>query len=197
MNDNQRISFYFPAWNKAAAARGWRMAKGRLVADLAAQREQLFDEPMRTELLRVLDYAEVHAGHEHRAVTATDLRHACNWIASKGRTVKSEAMDNRATTMAVRLFKLLADPLDLSAISDWLNPAEADRKDFIEYLRRTVDEAKLRAIAFNTWETREWQNQGLEQLQWLHRTAKGVQQQRRNSFATAIARDRDPNVEPW
>lgn len=190
MNANQRKFFYFPAWNACAKANRWVMERGRLVADLAAQSAESLSEPAGEERRKVIAQAETLAAREHRAVKPDDLRHACNLLASAGKTKHTEDMDNHATTMAVRRFNLLTDPESLDAVMIWLNPAEADRRDYIAYMERTVHEAKLIAISQNAWGTSDWRSQGMDQLRWLNRQAQAGPR-------PARVRQPDPENEPY
>lgn len=188
MNAAQRDHFYFPAWRRCAKALGWVMVKKRLQADLAGQRAQPISSPAREERIRVIDLAEAFAAGEHRAVTADDLRHGCNHVASRGKTDSSEFMDDKATTMAVRLFTLLADPDNLDAVMVWLDPEEADRRDYAKWVGTLAPEATLNAIALNTWGTSDWNSQGMAQLRWLARTVRQKQERRRGSFRRTVER---------
>ncbi len=186
MTSAQRQHFYFPAWRLCAQARGWVQVKGRFAADLAAQRLQPIPSPACEEMLKVIDLSESFANDAHRAVTADDLRHACNHVASQGKTVHTEAMDNHATTMAVRLFRLLADPDDLSAVMEWLDPEEADRRDYVRWMKTAAAEGALAAIARNAWGTSDWESQPMPELRWLARTACRRSERRRGSFRRTI-----------
>ena len=184
MNTEQRRCFYFPAWHSCAAALGWVESKGRLVADLDAQRSLPWPSPAREELVGVVDLARSLAAAEHRAVRAKDLRHACNHVASRGKTVHSEAMDNRATSMAVRLFRLLEAPVDLNAVMDWLNPEEADRRGYVRWVKKLAPEATLVAISTNAWGTSDWESKPMAELRWLARTAcRGIERRRQATRA--------------
>lgn len=200
MTTDQRNRVYFPAWRPFAKARGWVMKDGRLVADLAAQRAATISSPAREELIRVLDLAESIAGKSHRAVTATepanDLRHACNYVATKGRTMSSDPMNNRDLNQFLRLLRLLADPDDLTAVGDWLNPAEADRKDYVRWMARTMKEATLIAIARNTWDTADWESRTMDQLKWLSRTYRDQQERRGASFRRTVEQQNAPGSAP-
>lgn len=195
MTTDQRQHFYFPAWRMCAKALGWTMAKGRLVADLDGQRAEAIASPAREERLKVLDLAEQFARQAHRAVHADDLRHACNYVASAGKTASTGAMDNHATTMAVRLFALLADPDDLQAVGDWLNPEEADRRDYAAWMKRLAPEATLIAIARNAWDTTDWEAQDMPRLRWLARQVKEQSQRRGAAFRRSA--EIDPEVSPF
>ncbi|MDR3458005.1 MAG: hypothetical protein P4N60_11205 [Verrucomicrobiae bacterium] len=87
-------------WNGCAVANNWLMTKGRLRADLAAQREEVaatWDDPAKEVYLQVVTLAEQLALRAHQAVTADDLRRACNWVASDGRRLSSGDLDNKQT----------------------------------------------------------------------------------------------------
>jgi hypothetical protein len=186
MTTAQRQHFYFPAWRVCAKTLGWVMVEGRLVADLDGQRVEPIASPAREERFKVIDLAESFARKEHRAVNADDLRHGCNFIASRGKTASAAAMDNRATSMAVRLFSLLADPENLDAVMEWLNPEEADRRDYARWLKRIAPEATLIAIARNAWDTSDWEAQGMPELRWLAKTVQQRAGQRQGSFRRTV-----------
>lgn len=171
MTPNQRKFLYFPAWHKCAKVNGWVMSQGRLGVDLAAQALERIPSPAFDERFKVIERAEFFARQAHRAPVADDLRHACNYVASAGRATSSEALSGRPLTLAVRLFRLLADPDNIQAVMDWLNPDEADRKDYCEWVARNVPEPTLRAIAQNAWGEADWRSQPMPRLRWLHKQA--------------------------
>jgi len=189
MTSAQRKRYYFPAWQKCAAALGWRMRKARLEADLPTQYAQAEAETGHSALcnphsaiacspgwdmrLQVIAIAQSVARQSHRAVTADDLRHACNLVAADGKATSSDRLTHRQITRAVQLFNLLADPDDLAAVNAWLHPEDAERLDLIRYMERRPAKilAAYRAIADNRWGSIDWKTRGLDDLRWLHRTA--------------------------
>lgn len=177
MTEAQQKRFYFPAWNKCAWSKGWVMEKGRLLANMVDHRARFgaWPEPARTAGLQVLDYAEQLARQEHRGVTAADLRHGCNLVASAGRKSSSEDLDNRETNRVVSLFRLLQEPEDLDAIMLWLNPDESDRKGLASFIRKQAPEATLVAISKRAFGTIFWEDLQHGQLKWLLRQVKGRQ----------------------
>ena len=176
MNEAQQRRFYFPCWNSCAVANGWFMVKGRLRADLVAQREEYatWSEPGREMYLKVVTTAEQFARAGHRVVTEGkpfyDLRYACN-VAATGR-IHSEDLDNKQTNRVVALFKLLTDPDDLDAVMNWLHPENAERGSFVAFLRKRAHEALLITIAKNAFDTDAWDELPIEKLRWLAKELK-------------------------
>jgi len=184
MTEAQRKRYYFPAWQAAAGRLGWRMRGGRLEADLAAQYTEAQAEaapearsPGWDMRMQVIAIAEAQARQLHRAVTADDLRHACNLVASQGRVDGSDRLRHAEVTRAVQLFRLVADPDDLAAVTDWDEPDEAARRDLVRWMERQPARRveAYRAIARNRWpdEARPWTGRCLDDLRWLMRTAGG------------------------
>jgi len=175
MNLAQQKSVYFPAWGKCAAANGWVMRRGRLAATINSQLSTLNCPPLADEQLsKVLKVAEELALQHHCAVTAEDIRHSCNWVATSNLpggkpTFSSGPMTDAQMYRTIDLFELLRDPLDLKAIQYWMNPGMRHRDDYIKYLERTRHEAALIAIARNRWQTPEWRDRRIDELQWLAR----------------------------
>ena len=192
MTEAQRKHFYIPAWLACARVNDWRMVGGRLLADLAAQRERCnqIPEPAAGVLFDVLAAAEKLARQDHCAVTADHLRHACNLVGTRREAqgvrhegvLSSNKMTNGQLSQVVNLFNLLADPDDLTAVMHWLNPEEADRASLADHIAKLAHEAQLRAIAINAWNTSEWRDQDISRLRWLLREVKHanrpVQQER-------------------
>ena len=159
--------FYMPAWRRCAHANDWTMSRGRLVADLAAQREESLQwkEPYGPTLRQVLDLAAQLAAKIHRAIIADDLRHACNVVAT-GRE-SSKNLTNPQVNRVVSLFNLLRDPEDLDAIMAWLHPENAERASFISFLRKQASEEALCAISRNAYDTIFWEDLELSKLRWM------------------------------
>jgi len=168
----ERKRFYFPAWHSCANALGWKMASGRLVADLEAQLQEFCPEPAGSVRRQVIRAAQGFARREHRAVTADDLRRACNGVVSGQRATSSGELSHQETTRAVRLFSLLRDPEDIQSVLAWSTPAEADREALIAYLTRLASNERLQAIARNAWGTTNWHRRSLDELRWLAREVR-------------------------
>lgn len=159
MTEAQRKHFYFPIWRDTAAKLDWKMESGRLLADLDVQKRSAnnFPDHAATEFSNIINAAQLLAGKEQRAVTADDLRHACNRIASGGHHESSTKFSRRDLNQFDRLCAVLRDPWDMNAMIAWENPDEDDRKRTVEYLRTLANEGRLRAIALNAWGTADWE----------------------------------------
>jgi hypothetical protein len=173
MTELQQRRFYFPAWRECSIANGWIMARGRLQADLAAQRAEYatWPEPALGLYLKVITVAEQLALSSHRAIVPDDLRHACNIVAT-GRQ-NSGSLDNKQTNRVVNLFRLLRDPDDLDAVMNWENPENADRKSFVAFLKKRFNEAALIAISRNAFDTSDWDSLDIAKLRWICKQGKG------------------------
>ena len=187
MTEAQRKRFYFPAWRAACRANGWRLERGRLVADAAR---------LGVEGRAVLNFAWQRASREHRAPGLDDLRHGAHLYAL-GCDKRSAELAHREVDRIVTLFRLLADPDDLGARLAWEAPERAERDGLVRYLQTLAPEAVIRAIARNAWDTTDWERRELSDLKWLVRTLKEKAARRARSAAGAIpagTADRDGNV---
>ena len=153
MTEAQRTDFYIPKWLAIQAVTEWRMAGGRLVANLDAQLHatQAFPDCARDAFRKIICYARDTAGGRQRAVTAEDLRKGCNWLAANGRTDSSRKFSRADFNHFDRLHSLLRLPWDLNATIAWLNPAQDDLKRALKYLRTLANEGRLIAISKNAW----------------------------------------------
>ena len=169
MTDAQRKYFYFPLWLGLARALDWRMEGGRLTADLDEQLKAAERWPEHAAKLAtvIILRARLTADGEKRAVTAEDLRHACNVQASGGSTDSATSMTQRHLNHFGRLCAVLRDPWDLTATMAWLNPAEDDRLKTVEWIRKLAPEARLMAISRNAWQTEDWASQDQARLDSL------------------------------
>ena len=179
MTEKQLRRFYFPAWRKCAEVNDWVMEKRRLVANLRKQREAWgsfagLDHPIRVAGLAVIDYAEQLAAERHCAVTAEDLRHGCNLVATKGRKSSSQDFGNTETDKVVWLFRLLENPDDLDAVMNWLayergeDPGAVKRIRF--FIANKAPDAYIRQISADKFGSRMWEWLELGQLQQLATT---------------------------
>lgn len=100
---------YFRLWHQCCLANGWRMKAGRLLWNP----ESLSDEGR-----QVVALATQRAVQEHRSVTVDDLRHGCSILALK-RDKSSKHFTNADLDRVFCLFRLLTNPLDLRAITEW------------------------------------------------------------------------------
>lgn len=190
MTEKQQRRLYFPAWGACAAANDWKMARGRLVANLEQQVAQFeqWPDPAGTTVASVLKMADAQARQEHRAVNADDLRHSCNYLVAH--TFSSQKLKNAQVTRVVNLFRLLTDPWDLQAVMDWLNPDAAGAAAYVDFMRKLAHEGVLRAISENAFQTPDWESLSMERLQWLCRQLKS----RRPRPSERIL---DPELEPF
>ncbi len=178
MTEAQQRRLYFPAWERCARANHWVMERGRLVADLAKQTKDFLEWPGREHPVwmvgpAVIGYAEMLAVVGHRRVTAEDLRHGCNLVATGGKKESSGAMDNRETSRVVSLFALLEEPDNVGAVLEWLHPENAERRGLVSWIRKQAPEATLVAIARNAFGTVFWEDLDGGKLKWLAGQVKG------------------------
>lgn len=145
MTKAQMLSFYFPAWRRCAAALGWVMVEGRIKADLVEQSAMLLPEPAGTAMRDVIQSAGKLADAAGRPVNSEDLRHACNLVATGEES--SKRLTNAHTNRVVALFRLLAAPEDLTAITEWLHPENAVRRGYIASIRKRAPEAYAQRVA--------------------------------------------------
>jgi len=199
MTEKQRKFFYFPAWNRCASANDWRMAKGRLVADLDNQAAdcERWPELAYGLYLRVTQAAFIRAEQLHRGVTAEDLRHACH-IVCFGRDKSSEDLSNHEVNRVVVLFRLLSEPEDLDAVMDWLNPDQADKRALVQFLKKLAPEGTLCAISRNAYHTIYWEDLDVQQIRWILKQVKNRKAETARPMAAEHGtRERDPEMEPF
>jgi hypothetical protein len=165
MTTAQAYRFYFPAWSACVKANAWHMEDGRLVGN------GLSDQPstINDQLPKVLTFARQIAQAQHRGPMVDDLRHACH-IVALGRDKSSKVLNNAELDRVVALFKLLADPEDLSAIMAWENPVEADVKRVKWFITNTAPSAYVAAIARDKFGTSDWESLDLKQMRFLAMT---------------------------
>jgi hypothetical protein len=196
MTATQRMRFYFPAWSRVSRAMGWVMVRGRLGADLAAQRssaeEMVPTHPLRGDLPKLLDTAERLSVENHRAVIPEDLRHAANLVASNGRTGSSQQLTNNELNRAVALFDLVVDPGDVSALVRYGCPGKSERDAIAWYLPRYGQENAVRAIAQNAFGTADFEALDLPQLRWLMKQIKPRMDTRPVSSAVPVPTENCP-----
>jgi hypothetical protein len=169
MTPKQRINFYFPAWCRCAIANSWQMKEGCLLAALDEQ-HQLFatwPDPAGPLAIEVLDTAATLAEQDHSAITAEHLRHACNHVATNGRTASAKQMTNQETNRVVDLFNLLSDPWNLTCVGAWLNPTLAEKNSYLAFLRKQAPEDILVRIARNAFDTQHYADLDLGKLRWI------------------------------
>jgi hypothetical protein len=173
MTEKQQKRFYFPAWRSCSQQLDWIMSRGRLAAAGADTRKRLGElpEPARSAMEQVLNYAEVLAAKLHGAVTAEDLRHGCNLVATGGKKSSSGDMTNTEVDRVVTLFKLLENPLNIEASIAWLAYQRGEDpgavKRILYFIKHAAPEAYVRKIAADRFGTRRWENMDLGQLKQL------------------------------
>lgn len=129
MTDAQLTKFYLPNWTRCANALGWRMQSGCLTA----ARQPVHGHPTSDALYQqVWSMAEQFAMQSQRAVRPDDLRHAVNYVATN--RVSAKEMNSAQANRAVALMKLLADPDNLAAVTEWSNPDLAEKRGLLERL---------------------------------------------------------------
>ena len=186
MTPKQRTNFYIPKWLAVAKAFDWVMVGGRLLGDMEAQHAVAPTlSPVACELVReIIGRAQRLAVGEQRAVTADDLRHAINQVASRGRTHSATKLTNAELNEFDRICNVLRNPIeDLNTTIPFVNKEEDDRRRAIQYLNKLSYEAQLRAISERAFDTREWETLEKPKLDWMIQTVKASSSHRR--FAAA------------
>ena len=175
MTDKQRKYFYLPPWLAVAKRYDWVMVGGRLLADLDEQYTGagMFSRIAGPLLREIITRARSLAAGEQRAVTADDLRHACNQTASRGRHASATKLTNTELNEFARMMAVLQNPFeDLNSAVPYLNKAEDDRQRAVQYLNKLSYEAQLRKISENAFGTREWEGLEKSRLDWMIQTVK-------------------------
>ena len=126
MSVNQRKRFFFPAWNQACQALGWKMVEGRLVTA---------SRPLNQHAQRVVDVATQMAVRSHRAPELDDLRHAV-YVIVLGRDKDTVKLANGEVDRIVSYFKLMVDEVNIAADVRLNNPAIAEREALVAKIRR-------------------------------------------------------------
>ena len=183
MTDKQRKYFYLPPWLAVAKAFDWVMVGGRLLADLDAQFETAatFSTIARDLTREIITRARSLAAGEQRAVTADDLRHACNQTASRGRQASATKLTNAELNEFARMMAVLQQPFEnLNSALPYLNKAEDDRQRAVRYLNKLSYEAQLIAICERAFEgRRDWENLDKSRLDWMIQTVKETKSNQR------------------
>lgn len=174
MTPDQRKHFYFPIWSQTSARLDWKMAGGRLLADLEAQTiaAERFPDHAANIVATVIFKARNLAATQMRAVVAEDLRHGCNFLASNGRYASSSKFTQRDLNQFDRMCAVLRDPWDFNATHAWLNPQEDDRQRTLKYLRKLSYDEQLAAISRNAFDTTDVDGLSQNQLDWMVQTVK-------------------------
>lgn len=146
MTEAQAKRLYFPAWSRAFTA-NWFHDRGT-----AIRREGRFCQ----ELDRVEAVAAERARQRSCRVSANELRHACHLVAM-GHDKSSLDLSNRELDQVLALFRVLADPDDLSARIALDHP-EQDARRRLEWAVRNcgLPEAYVRAVCSSKFGTNDW-----------------------------------------
>jgi hypothetical protein len=159
--------FYFPRWNAAFSA-CWEVDRGTILA--RQLREEPFD-PALPSATQVEAVAERLRGTSR--LTADHLRHACHVVAL-GRDRSAKYLSAAECNRVVRLFDLLADPYNLTAVKAWLNPADDRRKQLLWTIENGVklDAPYKRSICRDKFGTENWRTLNSLQLDQLAMTLR-------------------------
>jgi len=147
MTERQKKGLYFPNWSATVKANGWRMVSGRLQLGT-------LDSGLGSELVAL---GRQRAAALHRGCTVDDLRHAAHVLAL-GRDKSSTTLTNAELDRVVCLFRLLADPDDLKALTQWSayqrgeDPGSEKRVDY--FLSHAAPAAYAGRIAADQFGTR-------------------------------------------
>jgi hypothetical protein len=190
MTISQRIHLYFPAWNQACKARGWRMQRGCLVGT----REECFASPELDEVYQTAwDAAGLLAIRLHHGVTLDDLRHGQH-IAVLGRDISATDIDNLQLDKIMAWFRILADPENLDAVMEFSNPTISQKRRYVASIQRLAPQAYIHAICAGKfgklYHAPDWEDLpiwALRQLIMTLKARKPVQQ-----AAMVPAGDSDP-----
>lgn len=126
MTDPQRTRFYFPQWNDACRRLGWRMDRGTL---------RMASKPANEHQRQVIAAAQRRAAGERRSATVDDLRHGCT-IVALGRDKDTVKLNNGEVDKIVCLFKLLVNPVNISADIRMADPTIAEREALVIKINR-------------------------------------------------------------
>lgn len=173
MTTAQQRRFYFPAWNAAAAAHGW---KGMVGDRLRATKKTPWGAPQVDKIYRAIWLVAESLADEREApgsLCEEDLRHACNHLASEGKTTSCRQLNTRQISRVVRgllgwtdwdapgkPFRpgLLIDPYDTYAILAWDNPELAAREGVLIQLRKLAPLAYIISVSRGKFSRDDWEN---------------------------------------
>jgi hypothetical protein len=167
MTTRQQIGLYFPAWGKAAANHGWNR-RG------VGQRVDFFGNSPELNALyqRIWQVAEDRARAEGAiGPCGAHFRHACHVVAL-GADKSSTQLTNAELDRILALFKLLADPDDLSATLAWNNPQEEKRKRMLWWIQNNCVESYVVEVCRQKFQTDDLESLNFKQLGQLHMTLK-------------------------
>ena len=168
MTDLQARRFYWPAWNRAATALGWRMQGGRLVGT----RE---DVSCATEwgkiYVRTWQYAEQVALRDHRAVEPSDLRHGVH-VAALQRDRSHRDLSNAEVDRVVDALNILAQHEDVRAMERWIDQSIAARHRQTWWIKNCCVEGYARYVCRDKFGTDDWGSLPAGQLRELYVTLR-------------------------
>lgn len=161
MTDKQAKHFYWPTWNRCCRANGW--TSKQTLRDGRSENQGLSEWHA-----KVWSTAEVLAAKEHVGVSLDHLRKACHVLAL-GAPVSSKKLSSTAVNRVVSLFKVLTDPENLSAVMEWMNPENTQRRVLISKIKAHCHEAYIRHISGDVFGTSNWEGLNAVQLLGLAR----------------------------
>jgi hypothetical protein len=167
MTTNQQRRLYFPAWHNAAKNHGWHR-KG-----LAVRVPFFGNAEINALYQRIVTIAEERQAVE-RSISGPcgeHYRHACHIVAF-GKDISSSQLTNKQLDRILALFKLLADPDDLSATLAWHNPEDSARTRLLWFLRHKCIESYVVEICREKFGTDNWEALDYPELRQLHMTLK-------------------------
>lgn len=159
MTSRQTKAYYFPAWNKAARALGWKPSLRGM--DLAATRKLSWGlAEVNALYCRVWMTALGIAERDETDLCPDHLRRACNLIATEntGRKESSAKLTSADANRVVALFDLLANAEDVEAMARWEFPERAEKDGLVARIRTLAPYAYIAQVArdkfgFGDWET--------------------------------------------
>jgi hypothetical protein len=166
VTEKQQKALYFPAWRAAAQNHGWHKKD-------AAVRVNFFSSAPEINALyqRIWDIAVERANQDWRNPNADEFRHACHIVAF-GQDKSSSQITNTELDRILALFKLLADPDDLSATLAWNNPNEERRKRMLWWITRNCVESYVVEVCRQKFRTDDYESLSFDDLRKLHMTLK-------------------------
>ena len=189
MTESQRLNFYFPAWNRL-----WKTLKV-LTLEQMEERFRSAHGPACELGLKVITVARQIANSQ---VTAEELRHACNVVATAGGSGSPKAsckgMNHGEVQRVVSLFDLLAEPDSIKAVEAWLHPEVASARGLVKVIERAAPEGLLRHIFMNAFDSSEWREGTRQQLVWLLKQVKGRKNLQKETKATKVEESVDEMV---
>jgi hypothetical protein len=178
MTFSQRIHFFMPAWRDACKVHGWRESLTGMA--LVATRKSDWGVAETADLYQSVWSVGIGlAQAREEELTEEILRHAATLIATNDKArgfrrpqTSSKGLNNAETNHAVALFRLLADPDDMSAMTAWLHPEQAQKRGLIDQITRLAPLAKVLAMARSIHKVGDLEELTEAQLLWYIRELK-------------------------